>query len=133
MATLVLKLDHFCTFVMICQLEHCAFVCISKRFICKSRASGGSSVQRFLLYDHILGCRFSLSSTDFGFVYANSVARQTEEGLPGSGGNSKLTGNPQPRLVLISFVNGPKCCGRGVQCGGASNLRQFRIRGTNSR
>ena len=25
------------------------------------------------------------------------MARQTEEGLPGSGGNSKLTGNPQPR------------------------------------
>ena len=25
------------------------------------------------------------------------MARQKEEGLPGSGGNSKLTGNPQPR------------------------------------
>ena len=34
----------------------------------------------------------------FGFVYANSVGRQTEEGLPGSGGNSNLTGNPQPRV-----------------------------------
>ena len=28
------------------------------------------------------------------------MARQTEEGLPGSGGNSKLTGNPQPSTYL---------------------------------
>ena len=27
------------------------------------------------------------------------MARQTEEGLPGSGGNSKFTENPQPRYV----------------------------------
>ena len=38
----------------------------------------------------------------FGFVYANSVAWQTEEGFPGSGGNSKLAGNPQPRLWATS-------------------------------
>ena len=32
----------------------------------------------------------------FGFVYANSVARLSEEGYLGSGGNSKFTGNPSP-------------------------------------
>ena len=38
------------------------------------------------------------------------MARQTEEGLPGSGGNSNFTGNPQPRLV-ISFHG----CGVGEE------------------
>ena len=39
---------------------------------------------------------FLLIQLIFGFVYANYVARQTEEGLPGSGRNSNFTGNPQP-------------------------------------
>ena len=36
------------------------------------------------------------------------MAKQTEEGLPGSGGNSKLTGNPQPRSYSGTFQN-EKC------------------------
>ena len=47
-------------------------------------------------FPDVLGCSFPVSSADFWLGYANSVARQTEEGLPGSGGNSNFTGNPQP-------------------------------------
>ena len=50
-----------------------------------------------------------------GFVYANSVVRQTEEGLPGSGGNSKLTGNPQPSFWAKDLDQTTKSCLRDTE------------------
>ena len=51
---------HFYTFVTICSHEHFTFVCISKRFICKSRVTALQGLYLYLFPRE--RCLFTLSS-----------------------------------------------------------------------
>ena len=78
---------------------------------CKSLSTSDISNAVFLLKVHCTissGLLISCKLSPFFGLFTHFLVRQKDKDWPGSGGNSKLTGNPQPRWLRLDIPTGLK-------------------------